>query len=94
MFSLWIHGARNIQGQGYRDPALGEFPFVRCFACEEMGTCPDHALIIPEEPMLIVVAAGFVASVENFKNDLPPSQSSKQIVTVGSWEKRMSANYR
>ena len=43
------------------DPALVNFLLQNALFVGKWGTCPDLALIIPKESMLMVVAADFVA---------------------------------
>ncbi|XP_007518798.1 zinc finger CCHC domain-containing protein 9 [Erinaceus europaeus] len=75
------------------DPALGEFPFAKCFVCGEMGhlsrSCPDN-------PKGVYADGGcckLCGSVQHFKKDCPQSRSSDQMVTVGRWAKGMSADH-
>ncbi|XP_006005416.1 zinc finger CCHC domain-containing protein 9 [Latimeria chalumnae] len=75
------------------DPALGEFPFAKCFICGEMGhlsrSCPDN-------PKGMYTAGGccrVCGSVEHFQKDCPEHQNSGNTVTVGRWSKGMSADY-
>ncbi|KAE8635888.1 hypothetical protein XENTR_v10002775 [Xenopus tropicalis] len=74
------------------DPALGEFPFAKCFICGEMGhlsrSCPDN-------PKGLYAEGGscrICGSVEHFQRDCPQHQNSAQI-TVKRWSKGMSADY-
>ncbi|XP_054842221.1 zinc finger CCHC domain-containing protein 9 isoform X2 [Eublepharis macularius] len=75
------------------DPALGEFPYAKCFICGEMGhlsrSCPDN-------PKGLYAEGGscrICGSVEHFKKDCPDNQNADRAVTVGRWIKGMSADY-
>ncbi|KAG8456424.1 hypothetical protein GDO86_002269 [Hymenochirus boettgeri] len=74
------------------DPALGEFPFAKCFICGEMGhlsrSCPDN-------PKGLYAEGGscrICGSVEHFQRDCPKHQNSAQL-TVSRWSNGMSADH-
>ncbi|KPP59386.1 zinc finger CCHC domain-containing protein 9-like [Scleropages formosus] len=75
------------------DPALGDYPFAKCFICSQTGhlsrSCPDN-------PKGLYAAGGccnICGSVEHFKKDCPEHQSSANAVTVGRLSNKMSADH-
>lgn len=74
------------------DPAIGPFPYAKCFICGEMGhlsrSCPDN-------PKGLYAEGGgckLCGSVEHFRKDCPVKQNGDQV-TVGRWATGMSADY-
>ncbi|XP_036385568.1 zinc finger CCHC domain-containing protein 9 [Megalops cyprinoides] len=75
------------------DPAVGDYPYAKCFICNQMGhlskSCPDN-------PKGLYAAGGccrVCGSVEHFQKDCPEHQGSANAVTVGRLSNRMSADH-
>ncbi|XP_075036138.1 zinc finger CCHC domain-containing protein 9 isoform X1 [Mixophyes fleayi] len=73
------------------DPALGEYPYAKCFICGEMGhlsrSCPDN-------PKGLYASGGgcrICGSVEHFQRHCPEHQADQ--MTVGRWSNGMSADH-
>ncbi|NXJ12891.1 ZCHC9 protein, partial [Odontophorus gujanensis] len=73
------------------DPAVGAFPYAKCFICGEMGhlsrSCPDN-------PKGLYAEGGccrLCGSVEHYRKDCPENQNLDQV-TVGRWATGMSAD--
>ncbi|XP_042678762.1 zinc finger CCHC domain-containing protein 9 [Centrocercus urophasianus] len=73
------------------DPAVGAFPYAKCFICGEMGhlsrSCPDN-------PKGLYAEGGccrLCGSVEHYRKDCPENQNLDQV-TVGRWANGMSAD--
>lgn len=75
------------------DPALGEYPYAKCFTCGKTGhlsrACPDN-------PKGLYAAGGccrVCGSVEHFQKDCPEHQAATNSVTVGWLSNNMSADH-
>ncbi|XP_023123673.1 zinc finger CCHC domain-containing protein 9 [Amphiprion ocellaris] len=75
------------------DPAMGEFPFAKCFICSQTGhlsrSCPDN-------PKGLYAQGGccrVCGSVEHFQKDCPEHQAATNSVTVGWLSNNMSADH-
>ncbi|XP_069022912.1 zinc finger CCHC domain-containing protein 9 [Embiotoca jacksoni] len=75
------------------DPALGDFPYAKCFICSQTGhlsrSCPDN-------PKGLYAQGGscrVCGSVEHFQKDCPEHQAATNSVTVGWLSNNMSADH-
>ncbi|TDH02475.1 hypothetical protein EPR50_G00172910 [Perca flavescens] len=75
------------------DPALGEYPYAKCFICSKTGhlsrACPDN-------PKGLYAQGGscrVCGSVEHFQKDCPEHQAATNSVTVPWLSNNMSADH-
>ncbi|XP_040014071.1 zinc finger CCHC domain-containing protein 9 [Xiphias gladius] len=75
------------------DPALGDYPYAKCFICSQTGhlsrSCPDN-------PKGLYAQGGccrVCGSVEHFQKDCPEHQAATNSVTVGWLSNNMSADH-
>ncbi|KAF7216667.1 zinc finger CCHC domain-containing protein 9 [Nothobranchius furzeri] len=74
------------------DPAMGEFPYAKCFICSQTGhlsrSCPDN-------PKGLYAQGGccrVCGSVEHFQKDCPEHQAATNSVTLGWMSNNLSAD--
>ncbi|KAK1800602.1 hypothetical protein P4O66_005803 [Electrophorus voltai] len=75
------------------DPALGDYPFAKCFICGKNGhlsrSCPNN-------PKGLYAAGGscrVCGSVEHFQKDCPEHQTSTNSITLGRLSNQISADH-
>ncbi|XP_068609358.1 zinc finger CCHC domain-containing protein 9 [Brachionichthys hirsutus] len=75
------------------DPALGDYPYAKCFICSKSGhlsrSCPDN-------PKGLYAQGGscrVCGSVEHFQKDCPEHQAATNSLTVAWLSNNMSADY-